>query len=74
MIAAVEEMANSHSGGALCLVTHKTAIVVIRCHYLKLSLPEEMGKMPPNAASEVVDVSLEPRGNPCCSAAYVPSP
>ncbi|MGI5837675.1 MAG: histidine phosphatase family protein, partial [Chloroflexota bacterium] len=45
-IALVEELVNSHPEGNICLVTHKTTIVVIRCHYLGLSLPEEMGIMP----------------------------
>lgn len=72
VVAAVEEIAYRHSGGVLCLVTHKTAIVVIRCHYLGLELPAEMGKMPPNAACEVLEVELGPRDYPCCSASVCP--
>lgn len=72
VIALVDGLVDSYPCGDLCLVTHKTAIVVIRCHYLGLNLPEEMGKMPPNAACEVVEARAEPRGAPCCSAAYTP--
>ncbi len=70
-IAAVEEMIRRHPGGTLCLVTHKTAMVVIRTHYLGLDLPEEMSKMPPNGAWERLEVVLRPRGSPCCSAAVL---
>ncbi len=69
VISAVEEMVAKHHGATLCVVTHKTAVVVIRCHFLGLDLPTEMGKMPPNAACESLKVVLRPRGNPCCSAA-----
>lgn len=69
VISAVEEMVARHHGATLCVVTHKTAIVVIRCHFLGLDLPTEMGKMPPNAACESLEVALRPRGNLCCSAA-----
>lgn len=71
-VAAVEEMVSKHPGGTLCLVTHKTAMVVIRSHYLGLDLREEMGKMPPNARWEVVEIAVSTSGapgsgNPCCS-------
>ncbi len=68
VIAAVEGMADRHAGGTVCLVTHKTAMVVLRCHYLGLDLVEEMGRMPPNAACEVLEIEVGPRPWPCCSA------
>ena len=67
-IAAVEEIAARHLGGRACVVTHKTVIVVVRCHYLGLSLPEEMRMMPPNAAYEIMEVKVGNRNYPCCSA------
>lgn len=68
-VAAVEEMAARHPGGTVCVVTHKTAMVVIRSHYLGLDLPQEMGKMPPNGGWERLELTVRPRERPCCSAA-----
>lgn len=74
VISAVEEMVERHPGETLCLVTHKTAIVVIRTHYLGLDLREEMGRMPRNASWERLEV-VAPASAPwvpgarCCSAA-----
>ncbi|MHB1159171.1 MAG: histidine phosphatase family protein [Chloroflexota bacterium] len=68
-IAAVEEMAVRHLGGTVCVVTHKTAMVVIRSHYLGLELPEEMGKMPPNGGWERLEVACRSWERPCCTAA-----
>ncbi len=70
-IAAVEGMVAEHSGGTLCLVTHKVAMVVIRSHYLGLDLPEEMAKMPPNGGWERIELEVGPRPHPCCSAALL---
>ncbi len=67
VIAALEEMADRHVGQTLCLVTHKTAIVVLRCHYLGLDLAVEMGRMPPNAACELLEIEVGPHPWPCCS-------
>lgn len=67
-IAAVEEMVRRHTGGSICLVTHKVAMVVIRTHYLGLDLPGEMGRMPPNGGWERLEVVVRSREAPCCSA------
>lgn len=72
VISAIEEIVGTHPGGTVCLVTHKTAIVVARCHYRGLDLPEEMGKMPANAAWESLEIAPSPGRSeveiPCCSA------
>ena len=76
VIDAVQEIALRHSGGTVCVVTHKTAIVVIRSHFRGLDLREEMSRMPGNATWESVEVTVEPsevkvpRAR-CCSAVEV---
>jgi broad specificity phosphatase PhoE len=75
VIVAVEDIARAHPGGTVCLVSHKTAIVVIRSHYRGLDLPEQMGSMPGNATFESIEVEPRPAGEavspgPCCSAAW----
>ena len=74
VIPAVEEIVGRHPGETICLVTHKTAIVVIRTHYLGLDLREEMARMPRNASWERLEIAVStpaPRtpGTRCCSAA-----
>ncbi len=68
-VAAIEGMVERHPGGTLCLVTHKTAMTVVRCHYLGLDLPTEMGRMPENANWERLVVEPRMQPDPCCSAA-----
>jgi 2,3-bisphosphoglycerate-dependent phosphoglycerate mutase len=75
VIGAVEQIARRHPGGTVCLVSHKTAIVVIRSHYRGLDLPEQMGSMPGNASWESIEVEPRPLDepapeSPCCSAAW----
>ncbi len=71
VIGALEEMAAAHPGGTLGVVTHKTAMVVARCHYLGLELRAEMQRMPENATWEMLEVAPggRPPGRRCCSAA-----
>jgi len=74
VIAAVDRIIRLHPGKRICLVTHKVTLVIIRTHFLRLDLPEEMRRPFPNGTWEWLDVLEMPRGNPCCSAAAVTSP
>ncbi len=56
VIPALEELATANPGRTLCLVAHKVVMVVIRCHYLRLDLREEMGRMPANGRWEEMDI------------------
>lgn len=54
-IAAVEEVRAAYPSGTVCVVTHKTVIVVVRSHYLGLDVRDEMARMPANATYEVIE-------------------
>lgn len=49
---AVAEIVDRHTGQQVCIVTHKTPIAIIKCHYLDIPLEHIWDLLPPNAAWE----------------------
>lgn len=54
---AIAEILARHTGQQVCIVSHKTPIAIIKCHYLDIPLEHIWNLLPPNAAWERLELT-----------------